>query len=71
VSAHRLTAEDVWLPGPEPVGFRRTVALDPQAGHWHRYWRCAACGAERDRPGAFDERCPGVAGDDRAAVADD
>lgn len=68
---HRLAAVRVWLPGPAPVAYRRTIDPAPTAGHWRRIWRCSACGAERDRPEEFTAACPGSLEPVEPAVADD
>lgn len=71
VAGHRLEVVDVWLAGPEPVVYRRSVEPEPTSGHWERYWRCRDCGVERGRPDEVPPGCPGLSGTDRSVLADD
>ena len=54
---HELVEITAWLPGHEPTGC--SIDLREGDGYPSTYWRCRACGAERDRKKEFGERCPG------------
>lgn len=69
-TGHRLERVSVWLPGPEPTGYRPSVASDPEAGHWIRFLRCRDCGAERERASDFQSECH-ARGTRSRVVADD
>lgn len=62
---HQLAAVDAWLPGAEPTDY--DIALSADNEHRTRYWRCTACGQERDRRDAFTARCQ-AAGTTEVAV---
>lgn len=68
---HRLDPVRVWLAGPAPTDVRRTVEPELPAGHWSRFWRCRACGRERERPAEFRWPCSGGSGGGEPALADD
>lgn len=52
---HDLIAIVEWLAGAESTGC--SIDLRDGDGYQSTYWRCRACGAERNRRSAFDEPC--------------
>lgn len=56
-TGHDLIAIDTWLPGPQPTDSDLELAAGRE--HPSRFWRCRACGAERNRPDEFAVPCPG------------
>lgn len=54
--SHQQVAVETWLPGAEPTDY--DIELTAPDGHRTRFWRCTACGQERDRRDGFTPSCP-------------
>ena len=57
VGPHLVIDVTEWVPGPAPETHRR---YDGQRSHWESYFRCLACGAERQARAYFPDDCSGV-----------
>lgn len=57
VNDHVLVTVTESVPGDEPTDY--DIDLSGVGGQYRtRYWRCEACGQERNRPGQFQSTCP-------------
>lgn len=65
-NGHDRVAVEAWRPGAEPTDSE--LERSAGAGHRSRYWRCTACGEERQHRDEFTASCPAEA---TAAVAVD
>ncbi len=73
-NGHDLIAVSEWLPGAEPTD--ADVELSNGREYRSRYWRCRACGEERNRRDEFETPCavegrPAPAFDGGYSIEDD